>query len=284
MTIKRYILDEIDLHEISGVDDPAQPTAKATIIKRNSKTEAEAGPSGIINKSEEEKSLTPEEIEKKVADAVEANTTELTKSFDEKLAEAINAAYDTMFALDSDEHSVLKAKTKEEQDELMKLTPEERKKKLKAEKEADEVVKFEGKEIAKSVVGADTFAIYKKFEAMEAEVAKAKEAETFAKLEKRASEEFGNLPGTDVEKASILKALTSLDAEVAKNLEAILKSANEANAEAFVEKGAKTAVDKDDVVAKKAAFDTKVEDIMKSRSVNKTRAYEIVAAENPELI
>lgn len=274
--MERYILDDINLNEISAVDDPAQPTAKATIFKR-------AGTSGEHTNPEEE-SMTPEEIEKKVSEAVTAKETELTKAFDEKLDEAVKLAFETMFAFDGDELELFKAKSKEDQDELMKLTPEERKKKLKDEKATDEVVKFEGKEIAKSAVGDATFALYKRLEAMDVEVAKAKEAEEFAKLEKRASEEFANLPGTDVEKASILKAVNSLDAEVKKNLEAILKAANEGQKEAFVKKGSDKAIDLDDIAVKKAALDSKVSEIMKARDVTKTKAFEIVAVENPELI
>lgn len=375
--MERYILDDINLNEISAVDDPAQPTAKATIFKRsgqislqkaiakayyepngdikdfslqlqinedqkklwqardklyplfdalnstignivadsflsvdqkkerieqNSKSFADAvmseipdisidlvkffidaGTSGE-NTNPEEESMTPEEIEKKVSEAVTAKETELTKAFDEKLDEAVKLAFETMFAFDGDELELFKAKSKEDQDELMKLTPEERKKKLKDEKATDEVVKFEGKEIAKSAVGDATFALYKRLEAMDVEVAKAKEAEEFAKLEKRASEEFANLPGTDFEKASILKAVNSLDAEVKKNLEAILKAANEGHKEAFLKKGSDKAIDLDDIAVKKAALDSKVSEIMKARDVTKTKAFEIVAVENPELI
>lgn len=281
--MERFILDEINLNEISAVDDPAQPTAKATIFKRATKVQKDAGPSGD-NTNPEEDFMKPEDIEKKVAEAVEASKAELTKSFGDDLAKAVNDAFELMLSFDGEELELFKAKAKEDQDELMKLTPEERKKKLKDEKAKDEVVKFEGKEIAKSAVGDATFALYKRLEAMDAEIAKAKEAEEFAKLEKRASEEFANLPGTDVEKAKILKAVESLDEEVKKNLEAILKAANEKNADAFVKKGAKVAVSADDAVAKKAALDGKVDEIMKNRSVTKSKAYEIVAVENPELI
>lgn len=377
--MERFILDDINLNEISAVDDPAQPTAKATIFKRSGKSSLvseivkaygypleetkqtdfklqlkinedqkklwdardklyplfdalnqtvgnivadsflsvdqkrerieqnaksfadsviseipdisndllklfkNAGPSGD-NTNPEEESMTPEEIEKKVSDAVAANTAELQKNFGEDLAKAVDAAFEAMFALDGSELELLKAKSKEDQDELMKLTPEERKKKLKDEKATDEVVKFEGKEIAKSAVGDATFALYKRLEAMDIEVAKAKEAEEFAKLEKRASEEFGNLPGTEVEKAKILKAVSALDEEVKKNLEAILKAANEGNKEAFITKGSDKAADLKDADVKKSALDSKVAEIMKSRDVTKSKAYEIVGVENPELI
>ena len=281
--MERFILDDINLNEISAVDDPAQPTAKATIFKRAKEVQKEAGPSGD-NTNPEEEFMKPEEIEKMVSEAVEATKAELTKSFADDLAKAVNEAFDTMLAFDGEELDLFKAKDKAAQDELMSMSPEERKKKLKGEKAADEVVKFEGKEISKSAVGDATFALYKRLEAMDIEVAKAKDAEEFAKLEKRASEEFGNLPGTDVEKAKILKAVGALDEEVKKSLEAILKSANEGNKEAFVQKGAKGAVDANDAVAKKAALDGKVSEIMTSRSVTKTKAFEIVAIENPELI
>ena len=294
MRPKKFIITKLDLTEISGVDSPAQPTARATIMKRS--------PEHSVGDSDEVSTLVTEEniqltndVEKSVDESAVDSAADLEKAFDEKLAAAINAAYDAMFAFEPSEYELVKAMSKEEKDELMSLSPEERKKKLKAAIEGEEVAKFEGREVRKSSVGEDTFHLYKRLEAMEIqvakereakelEVAKAKEAEELAKLEKRASEEFGNLPGDASEIAAVLKALTSLDEEVAKSIEAIMKVANEAHETAFVEKGVKKAPEADDVEVKKAALNTKIEDIMKSRSVSKSKAFEIVAAENPELI
>lgn len=263
---KKKILKEFTLTEISAVDNPAQPTAKATIMKRH-----EVNPNEL-NKTEEVLNMTEEEIAKKVADEVAKATEELTKQATElQLLADMNDA----------DKEVYKAMTDEEKAEWAKLTPEERKKKKEDVAKRNETVEFEGKTVSKSVVGDETFEVIKslakKFEENEARVAKAEADAEMATLEKRASEEFKNIAGTPTEIAAVLKGLKSLPEEVATRIEGYMVAVNKSAADDFEVKGTKT-------VSKSAdAFNAKVEEIAKRDGIKKSQAFLIAAKEHPEL-
>lgn len=275
-----YILEEIDLHEISGVDDPAQPTAKATIIKRNNQEPTK--PASVEKTNEEKMSEKVTDIEKALAKNEEA-LAEVTKSLEDANAKSAKAfaELDALMSMTQIEFETFKAMDADKKKELLELDEKERKKKLAKSAESEEIVKFEGKEIRKSAVGAESFAVYKRMIDMEAEVVKANEAATMVRLEKRASEEFAHLAGKPSEVAAVLKAMDAMPSDAKATLEAILKAAEVAAAEAFVTKGTEKAAAEAEVT--KRSRDEKVSDIMKSRNVSKTRAMEIAAAEAPEL-
>lgn len=198
--MKKKILKDFVLTEISGVDRPAQPTAKMTIMKR----ESEAGSSGDINPDGEKMS---EELTKKVA--------ELEKALGETKTE-LEKANKTMADMKAEE---------------------DKKKKMEEMQKNDETVEVAGQVIAKSAVGEASFAVFKaqaeQIAKAEERIAKAEEAAEMAKLEKRASEEFKHVPGTASDVAKMLKALGGMEESVAKNFEAVLKSVEEKNAVAF---------------------------------------------------
>lgn len=94
-----------------------------------------------------------------------------------------------------------------------------------AKRADDEILKVGETEIRKSAVGAEMFAFAK---AQNEALAKAREEAELTSLAKRASTEFGALPGTDIVKARILKAASAMPEEVAKALEAALSAGNAA--------------------------------------------------------
>lgn len=161
------------------------------------------------------------------------------------------------------------------------LKAEEEKKLKEAElKKSDETVEIAGQTIRKSVVGAETFAVMKsqaeEIKKANERITKAEEAAELAKLEKRASEEFAFIPGTDAEKASLLKFIGS-DADKGKTLEALLKSLNEKNEPNFKSVGVnKTS---DSAVTQNA----KIAEIQKRDNISKAAAMEKAVVEAPEL-
>lgn len=360
------IIDELDLEEISGVDSPAQPTAKATIIKRDngrSKLTQAISKSFLARDTKEKdfkSQLAIQEQDKKLWEArdklypmFDALTTtisnivsdpnlsheekvirvkqnsddfsvnviaeipdvvsELTKLFeqagisspnttqetnmsekDENLVKALeeqkNALekaanlqkqLDFITSLTAEQLEVYKALDKKEREELDDLSDEDKKKKLTQKSNSDEVVKFEGKEIRKSAVGEEAFALYKRMDDMRLEVQKAKDAEEMVRLEKRASEEFKHLAGTPAEIASVLKAIETLDNSTKETIQTIMKTAEEAAANAYVQKGAKIAAD--EVELKKKAQAAKIAEIQETHKVSKSRAMELAASEDPKL-
>lgn len=99
--------------------------------------------------------------------------------------------------------------------------------KMKADEIAknDETIEVGGAAIKKSAIGAEAFALLKK---QAEDVAKAKEAAEMASFEKVAKDEYGNLPGEDLAKAKVLRAVAKMDDETKSELEKMLKAANAA--------------------------------------------------------
>lgn len=197
-------------------------------------------------------------VEDTMATEIEKKLAEVEKALTEK-TEALAKAEKTMADLKAEEEK------KAKEDEL---------------KKSDETVEIAGQTIRKSAVGAETFAVMKsqaeEIKKANERISKAEEAAEMAKLEKRASEEFAFIPGTDAEKASLLKFLGS-DAEKGKAVEALLKSLNDKNEPNFKSVGVnKTA---DSAVAQEA----KIAEIQKRDNISKSAAMEKAVSEAPEL-
>lgn len=143
-----------------------------------------------------------------------------------------------------------------------------------AKRADDEILKVGETEIRKSAVGAEMFAFAK---AQNEALAKAREEAELTALAKRASTEFGALPGTDIMKARILKAASGMPEEVAKALEAVLTAGNAAMKFGFEKRGVTGAVNA-------GSFSDKVAEIQKRDGITKSRAFEVAALEHPELV
>jgi hypothetical protein len=68
-------------------------------------------------------------------------------------------------------------------------------------------------------------------------VAKAEAQAELVELSKKAEREFPNLPGTDVEKGLMLRAINGLDKAVSEPIIKMLKAGNESMTKLFIEKG-----------------------------------------------
>lgn len=164
----------------------------------------------------------------------------------------------------------------------MKAAEEKKKKKDEMAKN-DETIVVAGQTIAKSEVGEGQFAIFKaqaeQIAKAEERIAKAEEAAEFARLEKRAADEFKHLPGSSSDHAKMLKAIDGLsDTEVAKAFEGLMKAHDLAKAEAFKSVGFSKSADE------AVTFDAKVNEIQKRDNISKSRAMELAAQEHPELV
>lgn len=127
------------------------------------------------------------------------------------------------------------------QEAFMKSKPEERTEAMKVAKAADESITVNGHEVKKSAVGAGMFEIIKsqqaELQAQKDAIAKSNEQLEMERLTKRASDEFGHLPGKPEDVAAVLKHVGSMPEDVQGTMNAILKAANESATKAFVTKG-----------------------------------------------
>jgi hypothetical protein len=220
-------LKNITLSEISGVDVPADPNAKITLIKRGEPMKDEdmsdaqkAKMKEYMDKgySEEDamkmcmgektekggRDMDPQELAEKL-EALEGQVNDLTKraeGAEAELADLKKNADEAGFDID----------------EQGKLT-----------KRADpEYIEVEGERLEKSAVPA---VILKALEAKEAELAKAKAEQEEVSLAKRGASELPHLAGSDVAKGKllaavegdedVLKALKAADAALKKQMEEI---------------------------------------------------------------
>lgn len=229
-----------------------------------------AGSSGEVNPDE------GDPMSETVTKAVEAATKELNEKLEKALADLEVAKAEA--ALSDDEKAFVAKMDAKEKADFAALSPEEKKKKMEAVKKNDEVVVLDGTEIRKSE-NASYFAIAKRLVDEQARVAKAEEITELARLEKRAADEFNALPGTDAEKALVLKRLAEMPKAEAATLEAIMKAAQENNKGAFETRGIKKGVSSDVEVI----IEEKATAIMKRDSVSKAIAIGKAWEENPDL-
>lgn len=275
------LLEKLNLEELSLVDEPANADAKVTIFKRNSDEKEEAESLGVTetdnqleksNMSEENK-VSVEELQKSLADVTKQN-----EELAAKLAEA-----ESLSKMSDAEKAYMEKMSDKEKEDWKTMSPEERKRRMGEMKKNDETVEIDGQSISKSAVGEAQFAIFKaqakKIEALEKSAREAVEKAELVGFAKTAREEYGNLPGSDEEKAYLLKAAASLDENVQNTLNSILKAANKANAGAFETIGKKSSEtsNEEEVLEKKA------EEIAKRDNISKEQAIRKALEENPEL-
>lgn len=232
---------------------------------------------------------TVEELQKQL-DTMKGELEKATAQLNEAIAKA---------SMTDDEKEHLGKLNDDDKKKFSALTPEERAKQVKVKKSDDEVFKTSaGVEIRKSQVGDGVFAVMK---SQEEEIAKNKKAVTeeiekreLVELTKRAGDELGKLPGTDVEKANLLREIAKMPEDVRKTAEQILKAGNDAFAKAFdtfgteigKSAGAGSAQGKLDEMVKKHAAEHKVtteqaySDVIKSGEGN--RLYQETVIEKRE--
>lgn len=286
--MKKQILKDFELTEISGVDRPAQPTAKATIIKREIPSEdiSDIGREGINADSDKDPADLPDVLLDKTSgmedddmselDDLKTQVADLTKKLEE--SEAIAKMSD-------DEKMYMAKMSPEDKAKFMSMSAEERKKKMGMMKRDDESIEVAGQTVNKSVVGDAMFEILKaqdaQLKANQEAIAKAQEDALMATLSKRADAEFAHIPGKSEEIAGVLKYAATMPENVKATFESIMKSAEEMASKAFEKRGIKTG---DDV--EKSATD-KVDTLAKAyaaeKNVDYASAYAHVLNANPDL-
>lgn len=218
-----------------------------------------------------------EDIAKKAAE-LEAQVAALTKS----LADA-----EVLAKLSDDEKAYLADLKDEDAEKFKKATADERAKQMQKSAASDEVYKTsEGREIRKSAVGEDVFAILKSqdetLKAAMAEVAKSAEHAQTVELTKRAEDEFKHLPGDTVAKVAVLKFAAGADEATRTALETMLKAADAALAPAFAEIGKSGGKPQD--ITKAAKRDELVKAHMVANpTVSKAAAEVAVISAHPDL-
>lgn len=146
-----------------------------------------------------------------------------------------------------------------------------------AKRADDEILKVGDAEIRKSVAGPEMFALLK---SQAAEVAKARDEAELTALAKRASTEFGALPGVDVMKARVLKAASAMPEDVSKALTEMLTAGNAAMKLGFEKAGMGR-------VAPVGSATEELDTMAKARAskdgISYAKAYDLVTQENPEI-
>ena len=167
-------------------------------------------------------------------------------------------------------------KSDEEKDGFLKMDSKARTKVVQKAQDSDESLTIEGEVIRKSDVGDAYFKILKAQQARIEKSEKAVELEKAARekveFEKAAESQYPNLPGTIVEKGRILKAVASLDKETQESLHNILKAANTAMKDVFVEKG----VSGEDTSKPEDKLDKMAKEYAEQNNVSYAKAYSAI--------
>jgi hypothetical protein len=136
----------------------------------------------------------------------------------------------------------------------------------------DETLKVGDREIKKSAVGEDMFAVMKAQE----------DRAEIATLEKRAGDEFAHVPGTVTEKAAVLKAVAAMPEPVRKTFDTIIGAA-EKMARAGFDRIGGNAGPTPSAKAAQVDFDSKVDEIAKRDDIPRTEAMRKARTEHADL-
>lgn len=224
----------------------------------------------VLKSNQKENTMDPKEIEA----LKKSHTDELAKK-DAELAKANKLA--ALSDVEKAHYNTLADDAAK--DAFLAKSADDRKAVLAKAAEADPVVykSVAGIEYRKSA-GETVIALAKQNDELAKGIAVEKAARENAELEKRASDEFKNLPGTLTEKAALLKSLESIPDEATRKAAiAAVKAGDTAIASAFTRKGAgggssesSSASDQLDTLAKKYASDNKTDYSKAYQAVIKT--------------
>lgn len=232
----------LKLNELSAVDRPAQPGAKAVIMKRDDRLEEPAN-----KRDENSMTKTVEQLEGEIAKLTGTNT-----SLTAQLATATKALEDMTGERD---------KAKEDCDKAQKAL-------IAA---TDEVIKSGDVEVRKSEVGEASFTMLKAM----------RDERDMAQFEKRAETEFGHVVGTTTEKAAVLKAFAGMSEDTRKAAEAVFTAAEKMAAAGFERLGSGGVVQNETQKAATGTFMAKVAEIAKRDSIPQSAALAKARTEFP---
>lgn len=233
------------------------------------------------------------DLEKQVAELTEklnAATADLTKAGEDLTAakaatakaEAEKTDAEFLGKMDAKQRAFYEAMSDDDKAKAKKGTMADLDKAIAKAAEGDEVLKIDGNEIRKSVVGESQFAALKALAKKNDDLAKqasdANETLQKANFEKAADETVKHLPGTTVEKGAVLKAINDLPEAVKKTLDTMLKAGEAAIVSAFKSVGHQGG----EIEKAAGAFQKKVDDIAARDGITKTAAMQKARAEFPE--
>lgn len=275
-------LTDLAFSEVSLVDAPANPGARVVMFKSGSKP---AGSDGDQNEgtdpmADEAKKIA--DLEKSIADLKKANEDTAAKL---EKAEAAKAEAETIAKMSTGEREHLATLKGDDRAAFLAMTPAKRRKAAAEAAEDEEVLKVEGVEIRKSVIGDAQFAIIKSQQArldkQAEDIAKANEKAELATLKKRADDEFSHVPGSTDDRAAMLKAVAGMTEPLRKSFEAVFVQSQKLAKAAFARVGhgggnadEASAIGKLDSLAKARA---------KEKTISFEKAYDEVTRENPAL-
>lgn len=235
-----------------------------------SKSELDALIAKAVEKANGEHKVAIDAVQKKLDDAVAERDAAIAKS---KMSDAERAYMD-------DEKDEKKKK------KFLDMNADERKQFISKRNEGDETIEVGGRTIRKSIVGEDTFAVFKaqqdQINASKLDVEKARGEARTTRLEKRASDEFPHVKGKSNEIAKVLGHMESAPEDVRKVFDEIMKSAEEMAQGAFTSLGVGDGRTRQIDKAAKQPFETKVSEIMKRDKLNRMKALQKAREEFPE--
>jgi hypothetical protein len=256
MTTNHKTLKNVQLDEVSLVDDPANPKARAVFFKRNEEAAMEKG---WHDKDKMMKEMSDEQ-RRRFLDMIESGEDmekaynmvmrPMKKSSEGDIDMDIEELQAQFAELETSSQAMEKRAEAAEKhiEDLTKAVEElgfevSRGKKgfAVAKAKEEEMMEFEGEMIVKSAIPAP---ILKHLEAKEAELAEIKKAAEQEELRKRAEEALPNLAGTPDQKALLLKSVEAIDVE--EDREAVMKAlqaADNAVSKSFEEVGTAPASD-----------------------------------------
>lgn len=283
---KQKKMIKFTLNEISAVDNPAQGEARAVIMKRAQDIPDNNVDTITVNSCQEKFTgnnaddaanggeIAKDEGANNVSDATE-KTAELEKRLE--ALEAEKQELSVLAKMSDKEKSAMTAMSDDEKKKYMDKSADERLAEIEKAAEADAVIykALDGTEFRKSEKAAADFAkraddLQKR---LDDQIAKAEQSD----LEKRADEICKNLTGELSTRAKLLKAAEAIGEDAV----AILKAADAATAEKFVERGVSQGR-----ITKGNAYDEfkqKIVDIAKARNIEEDEAETVAKREHADL-
>lgn len=228
-----------------------------------------------------------EKLAKEHADAlakINSNVEALTKSVTDLTAE--NKALVLKAGMSDDEKAHADSlPTPEDKKKFAGMEPADRKAAMTKKAEGDEVIKVEGRDIRKSVVGEDMFAILKgsqkKMDDLAKQAQEDRDARVTSELTKRATDDFGHLPGKVEDTVAVLKSISGLPEAQRTHLETMLKAGDKAISAAFGKLGNKGGADPTNLT-KAQGFTKRVDEIVARDKIGKSAAMTKARKEDPE--
>lgn len=264
-----------DLEEISAVDRPAQPGARAVIYKRQStpSTGASVGDTLPLSKNspggaggQGTQNMTNQEPAKQL-ETVTAQLAEVTKRLE---------IADVLATFSDAEKSIYKSLDGAGQEAFRKLSPEQRADRVaQAGRENDVVYKSLDGEVFRKSDDPRLVAIVKRADEDRKALAVERAARATETLKKRAGEELSKLPGDEVAKVALLQAVDGIaDAGVRKAVSEILKAGNDAMTRALKSVGTSSgAGEVSDADAAGAELDTLAKQLASSEKISLDEAF-----------